>query len=103
MTDAEIRNEVLARDALRREAGLPPLDVEREVRHAGEVAAAAAEGERRAALREAHAAEYEAIRNAVIGEMRAGGNTGFPNGWGGHYYLHTLVEKRFAQFLAGRA
>ncbi|TXN17248.1 hypothetical protein FV219_00750 [Methylobacterium sp. WL122] len=32
--DAEIRRTVLARDALRRESGLPPLDIEYEVSHA---------------------------------------------------------------------
>mgnify|MGYP007039047874 CR=1 FL=1 len=101
MDDAEIRARLMERDALRREMGLPPLDIEREVRQACDAAARTEDGRRREALREKYARELEGIRNTVIAEMRAGGNVTFPNGWNGHYLLKTTAERRFAEFISG--
>lgn len=100
MSEAEIREDVLARDALRRSSGLPHIDVEEEIRKAVREARDAASRKYRQKQYEAHARDRELIRQAIIAEYRATGNSTFPNGWSGHYLLNTLVEMRFAQFLA---
>jgi hypothetical protein len=101
MGEAEIRAHLMERDALRREMGLPPLDIEKEVKLACDAAARTKDGRRREALREKYAQELEGIRNTVITEMQASGNVTFPNGWSGHYLLKTTAERRFAEFISG--
>ncbi|TXN80040.1 hypothetical protein [Methylobacterium sp. WL8] len=97
--DAEIRRTVLARDALRKEAHLPPLNVEQEVEKGRKLAASKAASERYQEQCDEYASDRQRIRDEIIAEMRTGGNTTYPNGWAGKYHLSTLVEKRFQSFL----
>jgi len=96
--EAPIRAEIRARDALRREAGLPRLDVEAEVAKAVATARLAAYHE----FVNAHAGERAAIRDAVITEHRDRGGATFPNGWAGHMALGHEVARRFTRHLRER-
>lgn len=96
--EAKVRAEVSRRDALRREAGLPRLDVEAEVARGLDVARRAA----RAAILDAHSADRERIRGEVLAEGRARLGPGFPNGWAGHMALGHEVARRFEAYLRGR-
>lgn len=97
--DAEIRRTVLARDALRKEAHLPPLNIEVEVEKGRKLAASKAASERYDEQCDEHASDRQRIRDEIIAEMRTGGNLTFPNGWAGNYYLYNLVDKRFRDFM----
>ncbi|TXN15781.1 hypothetical protein FV219_02035 [Methylobacterium sp. WL122] len=97
--DSEIRRTVLARDALRREAHLPPLNIEEEVEKGCSLAASKAASERYDEQCHRYVDDRQRIRDEIIAEMRTGGNLTFPNGWAGNYYLSNLVKKRFQDFL----
>ena len=97
--DAEIRRTVLARDAFRREAHLPPLNIEEEVSKGCKLAASKAASELYDEQCQRYASDRQRIRDEIIAEMRSGGNLTFPHGWAGNYHLSTLVEKRFQSFL----
>ncbi|MCG5247323.1 hypothetical protein [Methylorubrum extorquens] len=99
--EAEIRRIVLDRNAVRREACLPPLDIEKEVEHALSVATGIAAGKRYRGLRHDHAKEFENIRSKIIAKARASGNSTFPNGFFGNYYLNRSCEDKLAEILAG--
>lgn len=98
--DAEIRRTVLARDALRKEAHLPPLDIEQEVEKGRKLVASKAASERYQEQCDEHAGERQRIRDDIIAEMRTGGNPTFPNGWSGNYYLSVALSRRFSEHLA---
>ncbi|SOR31360.1 protein of unknown function [Methylorubrum extorquens] len=98
--EAEIRRIVLARNVLRREACLPSLDIEKEVEHALSVANRIADGKRYRGLWQDHAKEFENIRSEIIAKARASGNSTFPNGFFGNYYLDRSCQDKLAEILA---
>lgn len=100
MDDAKIVATVLARDVLRREAQLPPLDIDLEIAKARLAEAGRAQEQHYESLCILYQKEREDIRDAAIREVQEKGVPDFPNSYSGHYGLHLEVEKRFKKFLS---
>ncbi|UYW29495.1 hypothetical protein OKC48_13625 [Methylorubrum extorquens] len=87
-----IFSEILRRQALRREAQLPLLDVRAEYERAVEQA-----------QWRAHAKTYrEAVRAQVLAELRAKNGSQFGGSVGGRWAVRLLTEKRLQETFNGR-
>ncbi|TXN14110.1 hypothetical protein FV219_03870 [Methylobacterium sp. WL122] len=100
MDDAEIVATIEERNALRREAQLPALNIELELTKARLVEAGRVVDQRYAELCQTYAKERQDIRNAAIREARERGDSSFPSNHSSFYGLHLEVEKRFKSFLS---
>ena len=95
MDKAEIFTELTLRNAVRREAKLPLLDMRVEFDHAVEVTA----------WREAlvkHADDIARIRQGVLAELRARRGADFPQTVGGQWLVRFEATKRIFALLAER-
>jgi hypothetical protein len=90
---AAIFTELTRRNAVRREANLPLLDIHAEFVHAVEVAAW-----REASVK--HADDMARIEQDVLIEMRARRGVAFPQSIGGHWIVRFEVTKRILALLA---
>jgi hypothetical protein len=91
MDRAAIFADVTRRNALRRANGLPPLEIRTEYEH--QVAVAAQADFR--AFCDRHAGEREAIRQAVLSELRVRYGADFGNTMGGRWAIGEFTRRRF--------
>jgi hypothetical protein len=96
MDKAAIFTAILRRNKLRRENGLPTIDVRAEYVH--EVAVAKQRDYH--ARCDEHAADREIIRKQVLAELRAQHGPGFGHTMGGRWAVGELTRKRFAAWMA---
>jgi hypothetical protein len=90
---AEIFSDLTKRNAIRRAAKLPPIDVRAEFDHAVAVA------EWREACNR-HVADIRRIKNEVIAELRSSRGQDFGHSVGGHWLINHAVTQRFIALLA---
>lgn len=85
MNHAAIFTTILRRNALRREARLPPLDVRAEYQQ--EVATAY--------QREIYEQHYDVVRTEVVERLREERGPGWDRSWGGRWMIDALVRREF--------
>ena len=97
MSKASIFEELCSRNALRRESGLPLLDMRAEYER-GLRREAFAEYQRQ---RVEHQAEFKRIQAEVLAELQAEHGPRFGGSPSGHYAVNMRSEKRFVEYLSG--
>lgn len=94
MDKAVLLADVLRRNALRRQAQLPLLDVRAELEHACMVA----QLQDYRAFQDAHKDVLDRIRADVLAELRQRYGPEFPDGFGSRLMLAIRVDERFARY-----
>lgn len=87
MDQAEVFTIILRRNALRRDARLPPLDVRAEYRRAVE----------HAYWREVHAQHYEAVREEVVQRLRQERDPDWGHSAGGRWFIEAKTVRELAE------
>lgn len=98
--DPDVLKSIFARDALRKEAQLPRLNIPAEIEKVRRNAASTAANKHYTAQCHIYAKKREVIRKEIIEKARESGNSTFPEGYFGNYFLRTLVNKKFKDSLS---